>query len=423
MATSNAQNTRAKTAGRSMSNLSAAALHLPQLRQDQYQIAIDPATIKVITMGRRWGKTTMAGACALQWANASGAQVAWVVPTYKNARVPWRFAEAATAQARGRVQLHRTDRLITFPSGGRVGIYTADNPVGILGEAFDVVIVDEAARVAEEVWTDALLPTLADRNGVALLISTPKGRNWFWREWQRGARGDAGYASWQSPSSANPSPQIQAAAVAAQDRVSDRTYQQEWLAQFVDDGGGVFRGVRSLATATPQDRALPGHSYLIGVDWGRTNDATVITVLDASTHAVAAIDRMTQTDYALQLTRLRGVWQRFGRPPVIVEENSMGRPLLEQLSREGLPVRGFVTTNASKAIIIDGLALAMERQAIALIPDPALLSELEAYESERLPSGLTRYGAPSGMHDDTVMSLAIAWHHIGRTSSAVGAFG
>jgi hypothetical protein len=41
--------------------------------------------------------------------------------------------------------------------------------------------------------------------------------------------------------------------------------------------------------------------------------------------------------------------------------------------------------------------------------DPVLVSELVAYQAERLPSGLTRYTAPSGGHDDTVMALAMAW--------------
>jgi hypothetical protein len=35
-----------------------------------------------------------------------------------------------------------------------------------------------------------------------------------------------------------------------------------------------------------------------------------------------------------------------------------------------------------------------------------------AYQSEKLPSGLVRYGAPEGMHDDTVMALAIGWNAI-----------
>lgn len=373
-------------------------------------------------MGRRWGKTYMGGVYALACAD-QGAAVAWVVPTYKNARAPWRFAEQLTAPVARRLRVNRTDRMIGFPSGGWLAVYTADNDTALRGEAFDVVIVDEAAMVREETYTDVLLPTLADRDGHLLLISTPKGRNWFWREWIKGRQGVRGIAAFTAPTRANPLPNIQRAAALARERVSDRTYQQEWLAEFVEDGGGVFRGVRARATAVAQPGAQEGHAYVIGADWGRTNDATVFVVVDAATRSVAAIDRMTDVNYSLQTTRLRALWERFGRCPIIAEQNSMGGPLVEQLSREGVRVRGFQTTNASKADALDALALALERGDLALLPDEALLGELEAYESERLPSGLVRYSAPAGMHDDHVMALALAWHGIGRASSAVGAFG
>jgi len=52
--------------------------------------------------------------------------------------------------------------------------------------------------------------------------------------------------------------------------------------------------------------------------------------------------------------------------------------------------------------------LAFERQTMGLLDDPVLLAELDAYTMERLPSGSWRYGAPSGLHDDCVMALALA---------------
>lgn len=372
-------------------------------------------------MGRRWGKTFMAGTYALACADFGGA-VAWVVPTYKNARAPWRFAEQLIAGVARHLRVNRTERVIEFPSGGRLAVYSADNDVALRGEAFDVVVVDEAAMIREETFTDVLLPTLADRDGRIVLISTPKGRNWFWREWQRGQAGEKGVAAFHAPSSDNPNERIKRAALEARDRVSDRTYRQEWLAEFLEDGGGVFRGVRRLATARPQERAQDGHAYVIGADWGRTNDATVLTVIDTTLMEVCAIDRMTSTDYTLQTTRLRGLWERFGRCLVIAEQNSMGGPLVERLSRDGISIRAFQTTNASKATIIDGLALAFEREDLKLLDDPALIAELEAYEAERLPSGMIRYSAPAGMHDDYVMSLALAYSIVGRANSAVGAF-
>jgi hypothetical protein len=295
--------------------------------------------------------------------------------------------------------------------------------VALRGEAFDVVIVDEAAMVAEETFTDVLLPTLADRDGHILLISTPKGRNWFWREWLRGAGDGCTVMAFQAPTRDNPSPRIQKAAALARERVSDRTYRQEWLAEFVEDGGGVFRGVRAAATVAPGGAPLEGHTYVIGADWGKSNDYTAFAVVDATVRQVVHLDRSNQVDYALQRGRLRALCDRWRAAVVVAEVNAMGQPIVEALSRERIPVRPFVTTNASKAIIIDALALALERGEIALLDDPVLVGELEAFEVDRTPSGLTRYGAPAGAHDDCVMALALAWSAVGRTSSAAGAFG
>lgn len=357
--------------------------------------------------GTTLGKTVMGGSLAL--ANAAlGAAVAWVSPTYRNSRPLWRFTERAVGDLPD-VKPNRSERIIEFPSGGWLGVYTADNDAGIRGEAFNLVIVDEAAQVSETTYSDVILPTLADRNGRCLLISTPKGKNWYWQEWIKAQADGEDMAAFTAPSSANPLPAIRKAAAMARERVSDRTYRQEWLAEFIDDGGSVFRRVREAATATPQTGALDGHLYICGADWGRTNDATVLTVIDATTREVCHVDRMLDTDYRLQTSRLRALAERFNVAQIVAETNSMGGPLVEQLLGEGLPVMGFTTTNASKALIIDALALAFERDELRILNDAQLIAELQAYEAERLPGGMIRYSAPAGMHDDHVMSLALAW--------------
>jgi hypothetical protein len=76
----------------------------------------------------------------------------------------------------------------------------------------------------------------------------------------------------------------------------------------------------------------------------------------------------------------------------------------------GLEVMDFTTTSASKDLIIGKLAGALERGDIRILPDPVLISELQAYEGIRQPGGGVKYGAPAGMYDDTVMALAFAWH-------------
>jgi hypothetical protein len=397
-------------------------LALPRLRSDQWCIVSHPAKYKFIAMGRRWGKTVMAGACAVSWA-AAGASIAWVAPTYRNTRPLWRFAEKTVAPLGKAVIVRKADSEIIFPNDGRIGLFSADNPVGILGEKFHAVIIDEAARIGEDVWAETIQPTLADYDGIAMCISTPKGKNWFWREWARGHRGEPGYGAFRAPSRDNPMPTIKEAAEAAKTRVSDRTYRQEWLAEFLDDGGGVFRNVTECATATREERATDGYTYVIGIDWGRITDLTVVIVINATTRSIAAIDTYGRMEFARQIERITSCWQRFNRPMCYVEQNSIGQPMLEAMSRKGIPVRGFYTTSQSKAVIIDELALAFEQRTIAIVNDPVLIEQLQSYEQTTSPSGVPRFGAPGGAHDDYVMALAIGWHHLGRTSSALGAFG
>jgi hypothetical protein len=128
------------------------------------------------------------------------------------------------------------------------------------------------------------------------------------------------------------------------------------------------------------------------------------------------MDRMTDTDYASQRTRLQALAGRYNNALVVAESNSIGQPNIEALQNMGVNVMGFTTTNATKANIIQGLELALERGDIKLLNNEQQISELMAYEGEKLPSGFIRYGAPDGMHDDTVMALAIGLYGISRGS-------
>ena len=144
------------------------------------------------------------------------------------------------------------------------------------------------------------------------------------------------------------------------------------------------------------------------------NDFTVLTVLDTTTKEVCYIDRFNQIDYVIQADRLAALANRFKPNGIIAESNSMGLPIIQQLQRRGVAVQPFQTTNASKDEAVRALQLAFEQGEIKIIADDILVGELQAYESKRLPSGLMRYEAPEGMHDDTVMSLAIAWQAVAQ---------
>ena len=305
-------------------------------------------------------------------------------------------------------EVSKVDRTVTLHTGGQIGVRSADNPDSLRGEGLDYVVFDEVAFVKEAAWAEAIRPALSDRKGRALFISTPKGRNWFWRLWQAGQADGDEWAAWQFATVDNP--YIDPAEVeAARTQLPERVFRQEYLAEFIDDGAGVFRRVMDCTGAVEIDAALPGHNYVIGVDWAKTNDFTVLTVLDIDTREVVHIDRFNQIDYAVQRGRLQGLAGRFNPTVIIAERNSIGEPNIEMLQRAGLPVQGFTTTNASKQAIIEGLVVAFENGDISIPADPDLIAELQAYEMGRRPGGAVVYNAPAGLHDDMVMSLALAW--------------
>jgi hypothetical protein len=350
----------------------------------------------------------MAGIVASEAARL-GAHVAWVAPTYGNSRPLWRFLELLALQD-GRLQMRKSERELVVPRAGRVGVYTADNSVGMRGEGFDFVICDEAPQYAPEVWSDVIMPTLADNDGVAFLIGTPKGRNWFFQEYTRGLADGKLQASFNAPSSANPIAQIQRAARLARDRVSERTYRQEWLAEFVEDGA-LFTNITKLATAQIQPYEA-GHEYNIGVDWARSSggDYTVFSVMDATDKKQVNLKRMGGATFDAQLQALRSLWQDYKCPPIMAEYNSMGGPLVERLQTEGLPVTGFVTTAKSKHEIITALELACDNAEVTLLDDATQTGEMLSFEKKER-TGIPYYGAPVGMHDDTVIALALSWQY------------
>lgn len=395
-------------------------LSLPSFRADQWRIAKHPAKIKVIACGRRWGKTTLIYMILMSLA-ALGGHVAYIVPEYRNGRAMWRMClQAVEPLARDRrAFINNSERTIRFVGGGSFGIYSADNEDSIRGEAFHLVAVDEAPYISQSAWTDAIMPTLADYNGSAFILGTPKGQNWFYHEFQRGlSLMNEEQASWNAPSSANPNPHIQQAFMAARERVSDRTFRQEWLAQFIADGGEVFKCVDAVSTGKPGGAPQDGHTYVGGLDWGQETDYTVLSIFDAAERRQVALYRFNGLQWASQRARIRDYCTQWRVSVLRPEYNSIGNPNIEELRREfraanlRVAIQPFNTTNQSKADAVEALALEMEKGRVTLLDDPTQKAELKAFTSERTPNGATRYAAPSGMHDDTVMATLIAFDEL-----------
>jgi hypothetical protein len=333
----------------------------------------------------------------------------WVAPTYDVTKRGWRGVSQISKQIPG-VEIRRGDREIVYPGGGFIAFKTANTGASLLGEGLDFLIIDEAALVPEDAWIQDLRPALSDRLGRALFISTPRGQNWFWRAFAYGqdpARTE--WASWQMPTSSNPHI-VPSEIEAARDLLPQRTFEQEYLAQFLADGGAVFRNIKACATVRLGTPPHPQHKYIFGVDWGKSHDFTAIAILNKTTRELVHIERFNEIGWTLQRGRLAALAAKWKPYRIIAETNSMGDPNVEALQREGLPVKGFQTTAQSKPPLIESLALAFEKEELRIVNDPVLVSELQAYTMDRMQSGRFRYSAPAGMHDDTVIAAALAFH-------------
>ena len=147
-------------------------IDFPDLHPAQEEVRDSEARWKILCAGRRFGKSRLGVQLCMQKA-LDGGRVWWVAPTFAIARVGWRDVVAA-AQSFPKevgVDIKVGDMTVYFPSGGSIAVKSADNPQRLRGEGLHYLVMDEAAFVREENWTEVLRPTLTENKGEALLQS------------------------------------------------------------------------------------------------------------------------------------------------------------------------------------------------------------------------------------------------------------
>lgn len=381
----------------------------------QGRVRASKAKRKVILSGRRGGKTTLAASDAVE-SGFDGFRCLFAAPTQDQIEMFWDECISALWKpiSDGYLYKNETKHLIVFPDelgGGRIRAKTAWNADTLRGDFADKLYLEEYALMDPEAWDKVAAPMLLDNNGDAWFLSTAKGRrNHFFNLYNKAYQDGERWEAFKFTSLDNPYLSQPALAEITSD-MSDVAYRQEILAEFIEGEGVVFRNIEAcLHDHKHQPGQHRGHFISVGVDWGKHNDYTAVSIFCADCAEELQHDRFNQIDYAFQVRRLHALAGRWHPNVILVETNAMGEPVFEQLQREGLPVQGFQTTATSKPPLIENLALAFEREEAKWIRDDVWTHELEAYE--RKVNAITQrstYSAPSGMHDDTVMGRALAW--------------
>lgn len=398
-------------------------LHLPNPYPAQAAIKAAPAKRKVVCAGRRVGKTTLAAEVGVERALVRR-QVLFASPTQEQVDVFWDKCKAwcYPLLAAGLVVKNETRRLLAFPGGGRIRAKTAWDADSLRGDFADFLVLDECALMDPKAWAEVGAPMLADNDGDAWFLSTPRRRNWFHALYQRALAEGGRWAAFHLTSLDNPYLSPAGLAALTEDMTAE-AYKQEILAEFLDGEGAVFRNITANLTApaaaTPAQHA--GHRVVMGVDWAQKQDYTVLSVGCATCRQEVALDRFHQIGWAVQRDRVATLAARWHVARILAEENSIGGPNIEALGDAlRLPVRGFTTTASSKPPLIQSLALALERQEAAWLDVPVATAELAAYEARVSPqTGRVSYSAPEGMHDDTVIARALCWEAMQRHRTLV----
>ena len=379
----------------------------PKQRQMVQEIITSSAKYHVACVGRQFGKSMMAMNLALYWMiNDGPCKVLWVSPVYsQTSKVQKELMQAIGAS--GLVKnCNYSENYIALKNGSEIIFRSAEKYDNIRGMTVDYGILDEAAFMKEDAWKEAIRPVFMVKGKKVLFISTPKGKSWFYELFQLALSPDYGnYRAYTGTS--YDTPYISREEIEdAKKTLPVNVFEQEYLAKFIDSGGEVFSGLdKNLMTRYPQ----PQGKVYCGIDLGKQEDFTVATFMD-SQGQVVDIYRANAQEWTKMTNEILQRIQKWSAT-VLIEVNSIGDVIYEQIKARWADTHPFVTTSKSKNEIIEGLILDMNESTVR-IPNgelfPWLLGELEVFTYNYNPK--TRnisYGHPTGLHDDCVISLAL----------------
>ena len=379
--------------------------------------ADSPHKFGVVVTSRQWGKSLLAQNLLLYWLLQNPNQKGcWVSPVYNQCRKV--FQELTNAANEIIIQSNKAELTLKFVNGSTLIFLSSERPDSIRGFSFNYVVVDEASFVSEQAVNEAIFPTLSALGKKCLIISTPKSKNWFYNTYLKGLNESDDYISFRGLSADNP--YIDQSFVEEQRKsLPDSIYRAEYLAEFTDAGNDVFTNLENVCILNGWTEPRNGEKYFAGLDFGLTNDFSVCTII-SGTGRVAFVERINGSSYAEVAKRFIANLKRYRITSGNAEVNGPGLPVFELIKSEVRNIKEFFTSNESKAQGIRTLIYDIEEGVLELPHKdffPHLFNELNAYSYKINATGTISFNAPSGFHDDTVMSLMLA--NEARTKSVV----
>ncbi len=395
----------------------------PHQKQKEVHMACSPTASNFYTIvcaGRQSGKSKLAKYQSIQWALSEPNLTVWyVLPSEGQAKKVFRgFYEELYKMGLVKTKIaSKGDIYIQLINGSKIEFKTSGTDNNLRGSDVNYMVLDEAAFINKETIQLAILPTMTAVGRKILIVSTPKGKNYFYELWMNAFNKDESiskdFKSFQFTSKDNTKAPAKMLELVESFRrtLPSAIFRQEFLAEWVDSEA-VFNHINELARILPIKQPNPKDRYYMGIDLAlsTTGDYTVITLINNKGEMVY-MDRFRGVEAPEVCKRIENVHNLFMPVKTIIESNNQGLPLMQYLQGKIRNMEGFYTTNESKSLIINELIAAFSSKEIAVLNDDILKKELEAFIFKFSQTGKIRFEAASGFNDDCVMSLAFAWHN------------
>ena len=282
------------------------------LTPPQQQIFDDPARFRVVSAGRRWGKSFLSIWEMARAARHPDQKVMYVAPSYRQAKsIIFEDLKTQMIQRRWVRKINESELSIRLINNSTITLRSADAGDSIRGISCDFAVLDECAFFDKSVWTDIIRPTLSDRQGKGLFISTPQGiGNWFYTLWTE--------AKMTEDWSAHQFTTIQGGNVtpeeveAAKRDLSPKTFKQEYEASFETSGNLIYYGFDPQYNVAKYKGELPPLLH-IGLDFNVSKMTAPIAI--KTTSGLFVVDEIvlenTNTDEMCQAIKERYPGSRF----------------------------------------------------------------------------------------------------------------
>jgi len=253
-----------------------------KLSKPQQVISNDTTRFRIVVAGRRFGKTMLAINEIAKFCVKPKQRVLALYSTYGQAKnTIWNELKDRLYAVNWIKKVNESDLTIILKNDSKIFVKSADNPQVLRGSRYDMISLDEAADLKPELWTTICRPMLADSNGHALFIGTPKGKgNWFYdlyvkagaeQEWNTHTYRtiDGGWITEEEIESAKRD-------------LDSREFAQEFLAEFQDYSGIIYH---SFSEDNIQPNTFPVEQLRtlhIGMDFNNSPMSAVIGYMNGN---------------------------------------------------------------------------------------------------------------------------------------------